>query len=775
MKKSVKIILIVVAALFVLAFAALKIAPGFVKDYIVAHSEEYIGRKVNIESVSLNPLTWTVNVDNFALLERDGNTPFVSFEKFRINLNPTRLITGTASVGEIYLKGLYVHVVQSGDRFNFSDILDKVAAMDSSAVGPEVDTTATDSTTMINAAEIADGLPVSISVKNIVFENGNIIYEDAKVGSKIHIKDFGVAIPAVYLSNKQTDVGVSLKFATGGDLNVKVTVNAATNDFDVNVGLKDFALAAGKPYLNDFVNIKDFDGKVSVDMDIQGNLNSILSSNVKGVVSVDSVVVTETNDKTIGAKHVGVGISEANLDKFKFRIDSVVVDGAFAHLDLYKGGKTNIDVLLTPNGSAGSPTRAAKAKADTTDSTAVPLDSLVTPAPDASASSATAAEGKAEPAKKLDAIIAKLLVQNTSVTANDYTLSKPFNYKVSAITVSGSNINFDKPCNVNVTAAFPEGGSVSVKYKGALNDIGTMDAYVSVKNLALKYFSNYSLHFTGYPITGGTMAFASDNKMNNFNVDSKNTIDIYNIEVGDKDDSVDPEYPVPMKVGLYVLKDKDDKIQFDVPVKGNLKDPEFSYLKIVWDTITKLLVKVALSPIKIVGNVANTGASAVGLNLGKDDEILIDVSSNTFTSEQFAKASKMTEALAKDKNLTLTYTQYYNPAKISKEHKAHKLKTEYYKQKEGKASLNEIDEKAALEIKDSDAGFKAYAKEHDKDFDAATMQKDLSDLAEKRNQELLKVLKQQKGVTAKNLKVQTAKGLNSYRGKPMYKVTVDVK
>ena len=770
MKKSVKITLIVIATLFILVIAALKLAPGFVKDYIVAHSEEYIGRKVAIENVSLSPLTWTVNVENFALLERDGKTPLVSFEKFRINLNPTRLITGTVSVGEIYLKGLYVHVVQSGDRFNFSDILDFISAQDSS-VTETVDTTATDSTAMINAVEIAEGLPVSISVKNIVLENGNIIYEDAKVGSKIHIKDFGVDIPAIYLSNKQTDVGVSLKFASGGDLNVKVMVNAATNDFDVNVGLKDFDLAAGKPYLNDFVNIKDFSGKVSADMDIQGNLNNVLASNVKGVVSVDSVVVTETNDKTIGANHVGVGISEANLDKFKFRIDSVVVNGAFAHLDLYKGGKTNIDVLLTPK------SKAAKAKADTnaTDTSAVPLDSLVAPAPDASADSATAAKAKAEPAKKLDAIIEKLLVQNTTVTANDYTLSKPFNYKVSAITVSGSNINFDKPCSVNVSAAFPEGGSVSVKYKGALNDIGTMDAYISVKNLALKHFSSYSLHFTGYPIVAGTMAFASDNKMKNFNIDSKNTIDIYNIDVGDKDDSVDPEYPVPMKVGLYVLKDKDDKIQFDVPVKGNLKDPEFSYVKIIWDTITKLLIKVALSPIKIVGGIANTGASAVGLDLGKDDEILIDVSSATFTSEQFAKASKMTEALAKDPKLTLTYTQYYNPAKISKEHKVHKLKTEYYKQKEGKSSLNEIDEKAALEIKDSDAGFKAYAKEHDAEFDSKAMQQDLANLAEKRNQELLNVLKQQKGVTAKNVKVQTAKGLNSYRGKPMYKVTVDVK
>ena len=89
---------------------------------------------------------------------------------------------------------------------------------------------------MVNAAEIAQGLPVSISVKNIKLENGNIVYEDKKVGSKIHLKDFSVGIPAVYLSNKQTDVGVSFKFADGGDLNVKVLFNMQTQDFTVSGG-----------------------------------------------------------------------------------------------------------------------------------------------------------------------------------------------------------------------------------------------------------------------------------------------------------------------------------------------------------------------------------------------------------------------------------------------------------------------------------------------------------------------------------------------------------
>ena len=54
--------------------------------------------------------------------------------------------------------------------------------------------------------------------------------------------------------------------------------------------------------------------------------------------------------------------------------------------------------------------------------------------------------------------------------------------------------------------------------------------------------------------------------------------------------------------------------------------------------------------------------------------------------------------------------------------------------------------------------------------------KELADLAAKRNDDLLKVLQQQKGVTKKNLKVITAPTgeLVSHKGKAMYKVTIDV-
>ena len=775
MKKPVKITLIVLGSLILLYFIALLVAPKIARSYIEEHSKEMIGRSITIKDISLNPFTYVLDVDTLAVMEADDKTPFVAFEKFSMNINPLKLFTKTLDISDIYMKALYVRVKQHGERFNFTDILEHLARQDSIYYAEHPEEKKAEDNSNKSAAEIAAGLPVKLSLRNIVFEKGNIIYQDTKVGSKFHIKDFSINIPAIYLEDNATGVDVSLRFADGGDLSVKVDANMATYDFNIYLNLHRFALACIKPYLNDFINYKDFAGYLSANLTISGNINSILSSNVKGKVSLDNIDLTENSGHKLGAENVTVGIGKANLTDNEYLIDSVIVDAAFAHIDLYKNGKTNFDILLDPKNkgqdidttnvtetkSKEEPKEEPKAEAAATDSSSV---------------AAADSTEKQAPAKKLKARINKLLVKNTYVTATDHTIIRPFNYKVTAITVTGQNINYDTPCNVNVTASFPEGGSLSLKYHGALSNLNTMDIYISVKNLVLKHFSNYSLHYTAYPIKAGTLAFASENKIVDRNLDSKNTIDIYNITVGNKVDDIDPEYTVPMKIGLYILKDKDDKIQFDVPVKGNLDDPEFSYGKIIWKTVLNLLVKVAVSPFRLVGNLAMAGANALGFDLGKNNEVVIDANTETFTSEQYAKAIKMTEMIQKDPNLILTFTQYYNPRKTAKEYKVKQLKIDFYKQKNNKTELNELDHRAIDEMDESDKEFKAYVKEHSAEIDKNYMMKVLPKMAAQRNADLLKVLRAQPGVTKKNLKVITAprESLRNYKDKPMYKVDVDV-
>ena len=798
MKKPLKIFLIVLGSLILLYFIILLVAPKIARSYIEDHSKEMIGRSITIKDISLNPFTYVLDIDTLAIMEADDKTRFVGFDKFSININPLKLFTRTLDISDIYMKALYVRVNQHGERFNFTDIQEYLDTKDSLYYTEHPDEKKPKDNTVKTAAEIAAGFPVKICLRNIAFEKGNIIYQDTKVGSKFHLKDFSINIPAIYLEDNKTGVDVSLKFADGGDLKVKVNANMATYDYSIFLDLNRFALTCIKPYLNDALSYKDLEGFLSADISIAGNINSILASNIKGAVSVDDLALTELSGKQIGAQNIQIGISKANLSDNEYILDSAVVDGLHSHIDLFKNGKTNFDVLLnTKDDKAGTDssdsaaTNVAPAEkqavADSTKPKAEPKpEPKVEPAeaPQTATAEATSDstntatdndESKA-PAKKLKAKINKLLVKNSYITVTDHSITRPFNYKVSDITVSGQNINYDTPCNVNVTAAFPEGGSMSLKYHGALSNLKTMDIYISIKNLALKHFSNYSLHYTAYPLKAGTLAFASDSKIVNRNLDSKNTIDIYNITVGDKDDKIDPEYTVPMKIGLYILKDKDDKIQFDIPVKGNLDDPEFSYGKIIWKTVMNLLIKVAISPFKLIGNLASAGANALGISLGDNDEVLIDSNSETFTSEQYAKAIKMAETVRKDPKYILTYTQIYNPRKTAREYKVQQLKIDYYKERNNKTALNELDYRAIEEIKESSKEFQDYTKAHSAEIDKNYMMKVLPQMAAKRNADLLKVLREQPGVTKNNVKVITAprEQLRKYMGKPMYKVTIDV-
>ena len=788
MKKPLKIFLIILGSLILLYFIILLVAPKIARSYIEDHSKEMIGRSITIKDISLNPFTYVLDIDTLAIMEADDKTRFVGFDKFSININPLKLITRTLDISDIYMKALYVRVNQHGERFNFTDIQEYLDTKDSLYYAEHPDEKKPKDNTAKTAAEIAAGFPVKICLRNIAFEKGNIIYQDTKVGSKFHLKDFSINIPAIYLEDNKTGVDVSLKFADGGDLKVKVNANMATYDYSIFLDLNRFALTCIKPYLNDALSYKDLEGFLSADISIAGNINSILASNIKGAVSVDNLALTELSGKQIGAQNIQIGINKANLADNEYIIDSAVVDGHHSHIDLFKDGKTNFDVLLKTSNknaenSAGDSTAVkTEEKPETVTQDAPKPKAEPVPEPvsadEAKVDSASATEesDKPAPSKPLKAKINKLLVKNSYITVTDHTIIRPFNYKVSDITVSGQNINYDTPCNVNVTASFPEGGSMSLKYHGALSNLKTMDIYISIKNLALKHFSNYSLHYTAYPLKAGTLAFASDSKIVDRNLDSKNTIDIYNITVGDKDSKIDPEYTVPMKIGLYILKDKDDKIQFDIPVKGNLDDPEFSYGKIIWKTVVNLLVKVALSPFKLVGNLASAGASALGISLGENDEVLIDSNSDTFTSEQYAKAIKMTETVRKDPKFILTYTQYYNPRKTAREYKIQQLKIDYYKETNNKTQLNELDYRVIEEIKESSKGFQAYTKEHSAEIDKNYMMKVLPQMAAKRNADLLKVLREQPGVSKNNVKVITAPRdqLRSYKGKPMYKVTIDV-
>ena len=65
---------------------------------------------------------------------------------------------------------------------------------------------------------------------------------------------------------------------------------------------------------------------------------------------------------------------------------------------------------------------------------------------------------------------------------------------------------------------------------------------------------------------------------------------------------------LPIPLALALLKDRKGLIDIDLPVRGNLDDPDFSYGGIIWNALGNLIVKAATSPFSIIGGLVGGDA-----------------------------------------------------------------------------------------------------------------------------------------------------------------------
>jgi len=88
-------------------------------------------------------------------------------------------------------------------------------------------------------------------------------------------------------------------------------------------------------------------------------------------------------------------------------------------------------------------------------------------------------------------------------------------------------------------------------------------------------------------------------------LNNENDIHVGELEFGKKT-SDKPYMKVPIRLGLYVMKDANDNIDINMPVTGSTDDPKFKLGKIIWGAFLNVLSKAALSPFKAMSGLVGT-------------------------------------------------------------------------------------------------------------------------------------------------------------------------
>lgn len=598
MKRVWKIVLWVVGIVLGIIVLATLIVSPIAKSYINNHGEELVGRKVHVEGLKVNVYTGHVAVHGMRLYEDNGSDVFASFDTLDVKASLLKLLGKTVKLKHITLAGLKVNVIQKDETFNFQSIIDHFAS---------------------DEEEDKDTTPSDWVMKfyNIRLSHAQIHYHDLANGKQWHLPDVNLRVPGFVLGGEEkSEGGLNIGFAEGGHLNIDGHYDSKRNAYNLTARLSGFELENLEPLLTDYVKLEKLGGTFEAKLKAEGLIDEILKSRIGGMLTlkqVDLGAVASMNKLVVEVKNI-------NLDANSYDIASVTLDGLTAKYEQWKE-KSNIDDLLL-------------GKTEKSEN------------PEYSENSE-----KSENGSPMKLRIGKLTVTNCNLTYDDHTLPDEFHFPVRGINLEAENLTLSGDNNALLRATLPGGGHLLVKWEGNIDQWKQhQNLFLSVKGLDMKQLSPWTVAYTGQPVEDGVFSLTTRLRIDNSQLDNQNKIDIYNARVGSRRKDVEPEMKIPLKTALYILRDKDDKILIDMPIKGNVDSPEFSYMKLVWKTLGNLLVKVATSPVRALGN---------ALGMGKDnlDFMAIEPQQRGLTSENYHTLGDLAKVAKSDSLVVITLEQ----------------------------------------------------------------------------------------------------------------------
>lgn len=599
-KKGLKITAWVFGSLLVLLFAATLLLSPIAKSYINSHGKELVGRELHVDDVTINVYTGHVALIGLKLYEDNGRDVFARFDTLDAKASILKLLSHNVDIEHVTLAGLNVNVIKQNGDFNFQTMLDHFASDE-----PDTDTTPSDWV---------------IHLHNIRLSHAQIHYKDVDEGKQWHLPDINLQMPNLVLGgDHSSDGGLDIAFPKGGHLNIDANYHDLKGSYDLTVNLEQFDVKNIEPITADIFNYKYLDGTLDAHLTAQGNVSEITKSHIGGTLALSSVNLQDNNGQVAGWHRLDIAVNNIILEDNLFDIQSLLLDGFTAHYDQWTD-HSNLDGLLK---SSDEPQQA-----DTSDQ------------PDS-----------ANTASPLSLTVRQLAITNASLTYNDHTLPDPFSFPLTELNIEASDLTLSGSNNAQLHATLPGGGHLMLKWTGDIDHWKQhQDLFLAIKGLDMKKLSPWSVYYTGQPIEDGIFSLTSHNVINNSALTGKNKIDIYNPHVGSRRKGIEPQVKLPLKATLYILRDKDDKVLFDVPVTGNIDNPEFSYMKLVWQTLGNLFVKVATSPIRALGN-------ALGFGSDNLEFIEIDSSQRGFTSEQYHILSDLASIAKSDTLVHFTLEQ----------------------------------------------------------------------------------------------------------------------
>ncbi|NWB94185.1 DUF748 domain-containing protein [Pseudomonas agarici] len=414
----------------------------------------------------------------------------------------------------------------------------------------------------------------------------------------------------------------SLKFDIGLGKQGKVLASGEVSLSPISAKLKvktqDIDLRVAQAYVEPFIRLEVRSGLLGSDLDV--NLKNIdpLTFSVTGRAQVDQLHTLDTLKSRDFVKWQKLAVDGLNYQHGdSLSIDKVSVFRPYVRFMINDDRTTNIDDLLIPQPAGGPGKSTAKA---------APSNS-----------------------KPLGIHVGGIAINDGSANFADFSLTPNFATAIQQLNGQIGTIDSRqaKPANVDIKGKVDRYAPVTIK--GALNPfdpMASLDIATSFKRVELTTLTPYAGKFAGYRIRKGRLNLDLHYLITKGQLKAENKLVVEQLQLGEKVDSPDA-VDLPIKLAIALLKDSDGKISIELPVSGDLNNPQFSVMPIVWQTLRNLVVRAATAPFKFIG----------GLIAGGDSQDLSNVAftpgSSDLSKDAESSLSKLAAALKERPNLRL--------------------------------------------------------------------------------------------------------------------------
>lgn len=522
-----------------------------------------------------------VSIQNLAIVERGGLEPVISIPAFDVDGIQLDLQKQTIEVAKVHSADARFEAwMDQGGAINYQTLFTPVDGDEASNQSPTA-----------QAKPEQASKPWTIVVDEVALRNYRAAFEDRTLSRPGHVdvSTMNLTIKDVQIPfRKPLPVDLALKLNETGTIGVQGKVTVEPLVADATLKLEHIEIQPFQPYFDRFLNADVQDGAI----DLRGSVHFAKAHpnepmlRFQGDLAVNQLAVVDRKefDNVLTWKRLAVNRVALDVEPTAVKIAEVVWQEPSVQMVVEADGRLNLAHLAAspPSGDQAAPTKELETE-----------------------------KSHAKPAEPLSVTIDQVKLIKLAARFQDLSIEP--NVKASLTefggTVKGLSSKQLKKADVNLSGKV--GRAAPLKIVGTINPLSEdafTDLVITLGGMDLIPAGPYSGKYAGYGLSKGKLSLDLKYKVSQKVLEAENLVHVDQLTFGDKTNSPDAtSLPVPLIVGL--LKDRKGVIEVDMPIRGNLNDPDFKYGKVVISTLLNLLGKVVASPFALMGKLVPGGGS----------------------------------------------------------------------------------------------------------------------------------------------------------------------